>query len=126
MKRIQIILAVSSLLFTFSVAQLIRKEALELKYSLLWLFSGLGLAFLAVNPQTLQALADLFGVVDRLNMLFLAGNIFLIAIVFSLTIALSRASRRIRSLTQETALLKIELERLSGKPPCNVSRNDMG
>jgi hypothetical protein len=106
-------MAVSSLFFTFSVVHLIKKELLELKYSLLWLFSGVCLVFLAVNPLVLSGLADLFGIADRLNMLFLAGNLFLIAIVFSLTVALSRSSRRIRNLTQETALLKIELERLA-------------
>jgi HAMP domain-containing protein len=60
-------------------------------------------------------LASLLDIVVPVNLLFLVGNLFLIAIVFSLTVALSRNSRRIRNLTQELALLKNETEQLEKK-----------
>jgi hypothetical protein len=115
MTKIQIILAIGSLLFTITVINLIRKESLDLKYSLLWLFSGICLILLAINHQVLSYLASLLDIVVPVNLLFLVGNLFLIAIVFSLTVALSRNSRRIRNLTQELALLKNETEQLEKK-----------
>ncbi|PKM87475.1 MAG: DUF2304 domain-containing protein [Firmicutes bacterium HGW-Firmicutes-12] len=115
MTKIQIILAVGSLMFTITVINLIRKESLDLKYSLLWLFSGICLILLAINHQVLSYLSSILDIVVPVNLLFLVGNLFLIAIVFSLTVALSRNSRRIRNLTQEVALLKNETEQLEKK-----------
>lgn len=115
MKKIQIILAVSSILFTFSVSYMIRREILELKYALLWLISGLGLILLSISPLVSIMLADLFGIVDANNVLFLLGIIFLIAIVFSLTLSLSRSSKKVLKLTQEVALLKNDIEKISRK-----------
>ena len=110
--KLQVILLVSSFLFLFIVINLIRKESLELKYSLTWLISGFSFLVLPLFPNILIYVSSMFGIVNPVNTLFLIGNIFLISIVFSFTVALSRNSARVRNLTQEVAFLRLEMDDL--------------
>ncbi len=106
------ILIVAGLLVLLAIIiNMVRKRRLELKYVLAWMIADLALIFFAVFPQSMMGLASLLGIYSPVNMIFFLGFIFLALIIFSLTVALSRATANQRRLAQSVALRDYE-ERL--------------
>lgn len=103
--RIQIIIAVLIIIALIVIINMIRKKALELRYSLAWLAVGAGVIILDLFPGFMEWLSDLMGIASPVNMLFFLGFCFSLIIIFILTIAISRMSVRIKNLAQELALL---------------------
>ena len=111
--RIQIIIAVLIIIALIVIINMIRKKALELRYSLAWLAVGAGVLILDLFPGFMEWLSDLMGIASPVNMLFFLGFCFSLIIIFILTIAISRMSVRIKNLAQELALLnkKYQIDR---------------
>jgi len=86
------------------IINMIRKKALALRYALAWLLEGFGTLILDLFPDVMMGLAKFMGIEVPSNMLFFLGFCFALIIIFVLTIAVSRMSIRIKSLTQEMAL----------------------
>jgi len=104
---------VASLIFLFYIVMMLRNRKIELKYTLAWLFAGLCLIIVAVFPGLLRLLSNLLNIVEPVNTLFLFIIFFLLLILFTLTIAISRNAIRVKTLTQEIGMLKMELDRLA-------------
>lgn len=111
--RIQIIIAIVIIIALFVIVNMIRKKALELRYALTWLGVGAIVLVLDVFPGIMGWLAKIMGITLPSNMLFFLGFCFSLAIIFGLTIAVSRMSIRLKNLTQEMALyMKREEDRI--------------
>ena len=102
----------ASLLFLCYIITMLRNKKIELKYSLAWLLAGVSLLITAVFPRLLRLLSDLLNIIEPVNTLFLFIIFFMLLIIFTLTIAISRNANRVKTLTQETGILKMELEQL--------------
>ena len=63
-----------------------------------------------VFPSMMMGIARFMGIYSPVNMIFFLGFIFLAAIAFSMTVALSRLSASQRRLAQENALWRYEKE----------------
>ena len=87
-----------------SVLGLIKKNKLELKYALSWLFLELGILIITLIPNLLNVISKVLGIYNEINMLFFLGFVFIILVIFSLTMSLSRNSERVRKMAQEIAL----------------------
>ena len=111
--KLQIIIAVIILIGFFLLTKLIRKNKLDLKYALSWILLGAGILILDLFPGITSLLARLLGIEVPVNMLFFLGFCFSLLVIFSLTMAVSRLSRRITRLTQEVALLSRRLQDLT-------------
>lgn len=111
--RIQIIIAVLIIIALIVIINMIRKKALELRYSLAWLAVGAGVIILDLFPGFMEWLSGLMGIASPVNMLFFLGFCFSLIIIFILTIAISRMSVRIKNLAQELALInkKYQIDR---------------
>ena len=83
---------------------LIKKNKLELKYALSWLFLELGILIITLIPNLLNVISKVLGIYNEINMLFFLGFVFIILVIFSLTMSLSRNSERVRKMAQEIAL----------------------
>jgi hypothetical protein len=77
---------------------------LELKYALSWLFLELGILIITLIPNLLNVISKVLGIYNEINMLFFLGFVFIILVIFSLTMSLSRNSERVRKMAQEIAL----------------------
>lgn len=95
--------AIYALVFLFLFLKM-RAHRAEIKYILPWLFLDIVLAVITAFPVILHFFCTLFGIETPSNMLFFFGLILLSAVVFSLTLALSRQNAQIRELTQRLAL----------------------
>lgn len=104
--KIQIIIAIVLVSALFIVFDMIRKNTLDLKYALSWIFVGVGVLILDIFPGLMGALAKLMGIEAPVNMLFFLGFCFSLIIIFTMTVALSRMSLKVKKLTQEMALME--------------------
>jgi hypothetical protein len=114
-KELQIIMIISSLLFLCYIILMLRNKKIELKFTLSWLFTGTCFLVFAIFPDLLRLLSNLLRIVEPVNTLFLFTIFFMLLIIFTLTIALSRNATRVKTLTQEIGILKMELKKLSDK-----------
>jgi len=110
--RLQAIMITASLLFLCYIITMLRNKKIELKYSLAWLMAGISFITIAVFPGLLRFLSDLLNIIEPVNTLFLFIIFFMLLIIFTLTIAISRNATRVKTLTQEIGILKMELEKL--------------
>ena len=108
--KIQIIIAVGVFIAMCVIVNMIRKKNLELRHALTWLAVGISILVLDCFPNLIAWISEKIGIADPVNMLFFFGFCFSLIIIFSLTIAMSRMSIRIKQLAQEVALLKQDKE----------------
>ncbi len=108
--KIQIIVAVVLIVALVAIINMVRKEALDIRFALSWLTVGVIVLFLDVFPSVMDWLVHLFGIELPVNMMFFFGFCFTLFLVFGLTIKVSRQSEQLKRLTQEVALLEKSLE----------------
>ncbi len=106
--RIQIIIATGVLLALAIIINMIRSKRLELRYALAWLLVGVSVLVLDCFPNLIAWISRQIGIASPVNMLFFFGFCFSLVIIFTLTMAMSRMSIRIKQLAQELALYKKE------------------
>lgn len=111
--KIQIIIAVIVLIGLIYIIGLIKKNRLELKYSLPWMAAAVMVLILALAPNIMNRLSYIVGIASPVNMIFFLGFLFSLIIILSLTVAISSASNGVKRLTQQLAILEkknMELE----------------
>jgi hypothetical protein len=108
--KTQIILLALLAIGVVVVINIVRREKLQLKYALPWLACAVALAILVAIPRLIDSLAAFLGIQSPVNMVFFLGFLFSLAIIFALTVMISRLTARLRQLTQAVALLEKRLE----------------
>ena len=98
--RIKCVIIVVLILGLLKILGLIKKNKLELKYALSWLFLELGIFIITLIPNLLNVISKALGIYNEINMLFFLGFVFIILV----TMSLSRNSERVRKMAQEIAL----------------------
>lgn len=119
--KIQITLAIALILALVIIINMIRKKSLELKYALSWIFLVGALVILVFLPHLLEDMAHLLGIASPVNMIFFLGFCFALIIIFTLTVALSRLSERVRKLSQIIALNEKDFEMYTKESPTDES-----
>lgn len=102
--RVRIAVIIVLLIGLSAIVNLIRKRNLELKYAMTWLFLGAALLIVVLIPGLLDTLAVIVGIYNPMNLVFFLGFLFSIAIIFVLTMSVSRNSNRVRKMAQRIAL----------------------
>jgi len=107
--RLELFLTLLSIVFMIFIISRVKSKKLSLNYSLLWLFFGLVMIVCACSEPLLSHLANLLGIKEVSNMIFLFGFVLLITLTFSLTMIVSLQNKKITSLVQEVGILKKDL-----------------
>lgn len=110
--NLRITLAVAIIIYLILILIFLKRRAIELKYTLLWLLAGALMAILVAFPNILPWFVHLLGIADNMNGLFIFCIAFLMMIVMELTSIVSRQTRKIRSLTQSQAILEREIREM--------------
>lgn len=105
-KLFQSILFICSAFFTLYIIKMIKKEKLQLNYSLLWLFSGVFFVLLSLFPNILYKISNLLNIKEPVNALFLIIVFCLILILFSFTVVISKMKKQILNLSQEIGIIE--------------------
>lgn len=124
--RTQIVVAAILLIALVIVINMVRCRRLELRYALAWLGVGIGTLVLDCFPELMSFMADQVGIASPTNMLFFCGFLFALVIIFTLTVAVSQTSVKIKDLAQEIAFLKKELEDWQKIQKKDAEKNETG
>ncbi len=104
--RLQLIIAIATIVAFFYIGNKVRTRVIELKYALVWFLLALVMLVMDLFPDLLERAARALGVTLPINMLTLLGFAFVLMILYSFTIVLTNENRRTKRLTQEIALLE--------------------
>lgn len=107
--RLQIIVGVLVVCSMLAIINLVRKKKLDLRYALVWLLVGGVVLVFDIFRPLLAFITRLAGVDLPVNLMFFLGFVFSLLIIFTLTVAVSGLSEKVKRLTQEMALLEKEL-----------------
>lgn len=99
-----------SIVFLIMIIELVRKNRLLEKYSLLWILFGVVFLLMSSTPWFIEKIAMILNIKYAPSVLFLFGMVYLIMYSLHITMVLSRQSEKVTRLTQEIAILKEKLE----------------
>jgi hypothetical protein len=111
----RIIAAVLALAFMALVLDLIRRDRLQERFSVVWFVAGLGMLVGAAFPGLLTVVADAMGVRDTNVALFSIVLLLLLGLALNFSVIMSRQAAQITRLAQERALEKAREQAGSGK-----------
>ena len=111
----RIIAAILALAFMVLILELIRRDKLQERYSVVWFVAGLGMLVGAAFPGLLELVADAMGVRDTNVALFSLVLFFLLGLALNFSVTMSRQAAQITRLAQERALEKANAQVRSGE-----------
>ena len=100
----RIIAAALAILFMLWILDLIRRDRLQERYSVIWFVAGLAMLAGAAFPGLLKLVADLMGVRDTNVALFSIVLLLLLGLALNFSVIMSRQAAQITRLAQERAL----------------------
>lgn len=99
------------LILLVAILELVRRRALRVEYSWLWIVSCLTTILLILRYDLLVVLTDLVGAVVPTSTLFFLCILYLALLSLHYSIRISDLTHRVKDLAQEVALLRVELPR---------------
>lgn len=111
----RIIAAVLAVAFMVLILDLIRRDRLQERYSVVWFIAGLGMLVGAAFPGLLELVADAMGVRDTNVALFSIVLLLLLGLALNFSVIMSRQAAQITRLAQERALEKAREQASSGE-----------
>ncbi len=118
----RIIAAVLAIAFMALILELIRRDRLQERYSVVWFVAGLGMLAGAAFPGLLELVADAMGVRDTNVALFSIVLLFLLGLALNFSVIMSRQAAQITRLAQERALEKVRGQTGSGENGSEAKR----
>jgi hypothetical protein len=103
---VKLSLLIGVLFYAFLVFTFLKKEKLDLKYSLLWIFFIAVMLIMIIFPQVVYFISSLFGIKTPVNTVFILVILFMLIILLSLTSITSIQARNLKSMAQDLALLE--------------------
>jgi hypothetical protein len=100
----RIIAAVLALAFMALVLDLIRRDRLQERFSVVWFVAGLGMLIGAAFPGLLTVVADVMGVRDTNVALFSIVLLLLLGLALNFSVIMSKQAAQITRLAQERAI----------------------
>jgi hypothetical protein len=102
--RTRIVAAVIAILFMLMILELIRRDRLQERYSVIWFVAGLGMLAGAAFPGLLEVVANLMGVRNTNVALFSVVLLLLLGLALNFSVIMSRQAAQITRLAQERAI----------------------
>jgi hypothetical protein len=112
----RILAAVIALAFMLMILELIRRDRLQERFSVVWFVAGLGMLAGAIFPGLLGFVADAMGVRDTNVALFSIILLLLLGLALNFSVIMSRQAAQITRLAQERALEQAKSAENGGEP----------
>ncbi len=113
--RLTVVLIIAIVIYFIIILSLLKHRMLNMKYTLLWLLTGVVMLILVINPMLMFYLIQILGITSAMNGLYIMLIGFLIMLVLSLTSIASRQAGRITKLIQNQGLLEKRIRELEEK-----------
>jgi hypothetical protein len=111
----RIVAAVLALFFMLMILELIRRDRLQERYSVIWFVAGLGMLAGAAFPGLLEVVANLMGVRNTNVALFSVVLLLLLGLALNFSVIMSRQAAQITRLAQERAIEKAQKQALESQ-----------
>ena len=102
----RILAAAIAIVFMAMILELIRRDRLQERYSVVWFIAGLGMLAGAAFPGLLGLVADAMGVRNTNVALFSIVLLLLLGLALNFSVIMSRQATQITRLAQERAIEK--------------------
>lgn len=112
---LRIIMFIAVFLYFICIVHLLKKERLNLKYTLLWLLSGLLMLLIVIFPETVRFIIHKMGILELTNGIFAISIFLIIILLMSMTSIVSTLNNRSRSLIQRCAMYEKRIRILEEK-----------
>src|SRR4051812_11589899 len=100
----RILAAAIAIAFMAMILELIRRDRLQERYSVIWFVAGLGMLAGAAFPGLLEVVANLMGVRNTNVALFSVVLLLLLGLALNFSVIMSRQAAEITRLAQERAI----------------------
>jgi hypothetical protein len=100
----QILSIILSVVMLLVVLFLLRSYVLPEKYAVIWLLFAIVAIVLSVFPGILNSIATFFGITQPINLLFVAGFIFVLLVLMQVSLELARTRDELRRAVQGAAI----------------------
>lgn len=104
-----------SIIFVIFVMQLVRKDKLEEKYSMLWIVASIVIFLVSLFPNLITKIASKFNVYYPPSLMLLFAIIILGAYIIHISVVITKQNKMIVKLTQELGILKEKIEEKNNK-----------
>lgn len=95
-----------SIIFIIFILNLVRKNKVDEKYSILWLFFGAVILIISIFPGIIENIASWFGVYYPPTLMLLLAILIIGAYIVHITMVITKQNKMIIKLNQELAILK--------------------
>lgn len=112
---LQIFLFAVVVVFMLVIVNYLRSGKLTFQYSLIWFLLGFVLMLCIIFPDVLISASHIVGVEVASNFVFLVEGIFVLVLLISLTLIVSKQRKQIVRLTQRMAIMERRLRELENK-----------
>lgn len=109
---LRIAIFVALVFYFICIFYLLRKKSINLKYTLLWIFSGIVMCLIALFPDTFAWLMHKLGIIEMTNGLFAFLFFAIIILLMSLTSIVSKMNNNMRQLVQQCAMYEKRIREL--------------
>jgi len=103
---IYIFAIIFAIIFEAFIINLVRKNKLDEKYSILWIIFGIIILIVAIFPNIVIKIAELFNVYYPPSLLLLFAVLIIGAYIVHISMVITKQNKMIVKLTQELAILK--------------------
>jgi hypothetical protein len=111
----RILAAVLAVAFMLLILELIRRDRMQERYSVIWFVAGLGMLAGAAFPGLLKVVADAMGVRDTNVALFSIVLLLLLGLALNFSVIMSRQAAQITRLAQERAIERAKADQQAAK-----------
>lgn len=100
-----------SIIFIIFIMQLVRKNKLDEKYSILWSIFSVVILIVSLFPELITIVANKFNVYYPPSLLLLFAIMILGAYIIHISVIITKQNKMIVKLTQEMGILKEKIEK---------------
>lgn len=127
MSQLNIFTAIVGLALLAVFFELLRRRQLREKYAVLWIVVGLGVVVpLSIFPSALDFVAESFGVRSGASLVLFLGLVLLLLICTHLSWEVSQLEEETRTLAEEIALIRTQLEERAVIPEREPTVTEIG
>ena len=113
--KLQILMLLAIALYFILLWILLRKRSLNLKYTLLWIFSGAVMLVMGVFPGVLSWISNKIDIATPTNALFAIMFFCVLIILMSLTAIVSKLNEKNKRIIQTIAMLEKRIRELEDR-----------
>ncbi len=117
MTKLSVLALTASLALVVFLVYLLRSRRIREKYVVLWIVLAVGVLVLSVFPQAAFTISDLVGIQTPSNLVLASAVFVLLMVCIHLSVAVSHLEEAQRRLVEESAILRLELEKQAQHAP---------